>query len=181
MNIRIVTDSTSDLPAELAREKGITVVPAYVHFDGETYRDRVEIFEDEFYNKLETSSNMPETEPPTPADFANVYRSLAEDADGIISIHISSKLSATYHSAQRGLELAQIDCPVEIIDSQQVTMGLGLLVLAACDYAVYSQISCPGRTYRQSQSPSRLGNVHQTPADDEKRRNRTGWPGAQSS
>jgi len=134
MNIKIVTDSTSDLPVTLAREMGITVVPAYVHFGDIIYRDRVDIFEDEFYEKLETSADMPSTEPPTPEDFAEVYQALSKDADGIVSIHISSKLSATYNSAQRGRDLAQFDCPIEIIDSQLVTMGLGLLVLAAHNY-----------------------------------------------
>jgi len=129
MNIKIVTDSTSDLPAALAREMDITVVPAYVHFGSEAYRDRIDILEDEFYEKLQTATVQPTTEPPTPDDFANVYRLLSQEADGIISIHISSKLSATCNSAQRGRDLAQIDCPIKIIDSQLVTMGLGLLVL----------------------------------------------------
>ncbi|MFC2015053.1 DegV family protein [Chloroflexota bacterium] len=134
MNIKIVTDSTSDLPAALAQEKGITVMPVYVNFGSETYRDRVDIFEDEFYSKLENSSQQPSTEPPTPEDFADVYRSISNEADGIVSIHVSTKLSATCNSAQRGRELANTDCPIEIIDSETVTMGLGLLVLAAQDY-----------------------------------------------
>ena len=131
MNIKIVTDSTADLPSRLAEELGITVVPAYVQFGNEVYRDRVDISEDEFYQKLLSAPVHPTTEPPTPQDFASVYQKLTKEADGIISIHISSKLSATYNSALRAKELIETECPIEVVDSQLVTMGLGLLVMAA--------------------------------------------------
>ena len=135
MKIKIVTDSTADLPPQLAEELGITVVPAYVHFGDEVYRDRVDISEDEFYQRLLSDPIPPSTEPPTPQDFADVYQKLSQDADGIISIHISSKLSATYNSALRGKELLETEFPIEIVDSQSVTMGLGLLVIAANNIA----------------------------------------------
>ncbi|MFC1971948.1 DegV family protein [Chloroflexota bacterium] len=131
MTIKIVTDSTADLPPRLANELGITVVPAYVHFGEDIYRDRIDINEDEFYHKLLHDPIHPNTEPPTPHDFAEVYRNLSQDADGIISIHISSKLSATYNSAILGGKMAETECPIEVIDSQSVTMGLGLLAIAA--------------------------------------------------
>ena len=131
MNIKIVTDSTADLPPRLASELGITVVPAYVHFGDDVYRDRVDISEDEFYRRLLSDPIHPSTEPPSPQDFADVYQKLSQEADGIISIHISSKLSATYNSALRGKELVETECPIEVVDSQLVTMGLGLLTTAA--------------------------------------------------
>ena len=131
MKIKIVTDSTADLPPRLAEEPGITVVPAYVKFRGEVYRDRVDINEDEFYHRLLNDPIHPSTDPPTPQDFADVYRKLSKEADGIISIHISSKISATCNSALRGKELAEVECPIEVVDSKSVTMGLGLLVRAA--------------------------------------------------
>ena len=131
MEIKIVTDSTADLPPRLAEELGITVVPAYVKFRGEVYRDRVEISEDEFYQRLLSDPVHPSTEPPAPQDFANVYQKLSQEADGIISIHVSSKISATCNSALRGKELAEVECPIEVVDSKLVTMGLGLLVMAA--------------------------------------------------
>jgi len=135
MNIKIVTDSTADLPPWLANELGITVVPAYLHFGDDVYRDRVDISEDEFYQRLLHNPVHPSTEPPTPQDFADVYQRLSQDADGIISIHISSKLSATYNSALRGKELVEKECPIEVVDSQLVTMGLGLLTMAVAPTA----------------------------------------------
>ena len=131
MRIKIVTDSTSDLPEQVARELDITIVPAYLRFGTETYRDRIDISEDDFYERLLREPIHPATEPPTPQDFTAIYRRLSEEADAIISIHISSKLSATYNSAIRGKEIAEVNCPIEIVDSQLVTMGLGLLVVAA--------------------------------------------------
>ena len=129
MKIKIVTDSTADLPPRLASEMGITVVPAYVHFGEDIYRDRVDISEDEFYHRLLHDPIHPSTEPPTPQDFADVYRNLSQEADGIISIHISGELSATYNSAILGKKMVETECPIEVIDSQSVTMGLGLLVI----------------------------------------------------
>ncbi|MFC2016167.1 DegV family protein [Chloroflexota bacterium] len=135
MKIKIVTDSTSDLPPRLAEELGITVVPVYVHFGDKVYRDRVDISEDEFYQRLQSDPIHPTTEPPTPQDFAAVYQKLSQDADGIISIHISSKLSATSNSALLAKELVETECPIEVVDSQLVTMGLGLLAMAAATVA----------------------------------------------
>ncbi|MFC1989750.1 DegV family protein [Chloroflexota bacterium] len=131
MTIKIVTDSTADLPPQLAQELGITVVPVYVRFGNEVYRDRVDISEDEFYQRLLSDPNHPSTEPPNPQDFATVYQKLSKEADGIISIHISSKLSATCNSALQGKKLVETECHIEVVDSKLVTMGLGLLVIAA--------------------------------------------------
>ncbi len=135
MALKIVTDSTADLPGGIAGKLGITVVPAYVRFGDEVYRDRVEISEDEFYQRLLSDPIHPSTEPPAPEDFAAVYQKLSPGADGIISIHVSGKLSATCNSALRGKELAGVECPIEVVDSQSVTMGLGLLVAAATSLA----------------------------------------------
>lgn len=135
MTIKIVTDSTSDLPADLARDLGITVVPAYVHFGDKIYRDRVDISEDDFYKRLLRDPIHPHTEPPSPQDFAGVYKRLCGDAEGIVSIHISGKLSATCNAAMRGKELSGTKVPIYVIDSQLVTMGLGLLAITAASYA----------------------------------------------
>ena len=131
MTVKIVTDSTADLPPQLARELGITVVPAYVRFGDEVYRDRVDISEDEFYHRLLHGHIHPTTTQPTPKDFVDVYKNLVGQADGIISIHVSSKLSDTYNSALLGKEFVEKECPIEVIDSKLVTMGLGQLVIAA--------------------------------------------------
>jgi DegV family protein with EDD domain len=102
-----------------------------VRFGDEVYRDRVDISDDEFYRRLLSDPIHPCTEPPTPQDFADVYQRLSQEADGIVSIHISSKLSATFNSALQGRKMIETMCPIEVVDSQLVTMGLGQLVMTA--------------------------------------------------
>lgn len=136
MAIKIVTDSSADLPARLVQELGITVVPLYVRFGEEVYRDRVDITEDEFYRRLLHDPVHPSTVQPTPQDFAEVYQKLSKEADGIVSIHISSKLSGTCNSALRGKEMIEKGCPIEVVDSQMTTMGLGLLDVVAATAAM---------------------------------------------
>lgn len=131
MTIKVVTDSSGDLPPQLVEELGITVVPLYVRFGDKVYRDRVDISEDEFYQRLLHDPVHPSTTQPTPQDFADAYQKLSKEADGIISIHISSKLSGTCSSALQGKELVEKGCPIEVIDSQTVTIGLGLIAMAA--------------------------------------------------
>jgi DegV family protein with EDD domain len=135
MTVKIVTDSSADLPDELVQELGIKVVPLYVRFGEEVYRDRVDITEDEFYQRLEHDPVHPVTIQPGPQDFLEVYRKLAPDADGIVSIHISGKLSGTCNSALMAKEMAETGCPIEVVDTQSVTMGLGLIVIAAAQMA----------------------------------------------
>jgi len=135
MTIKIVTDSSADLPAELVQELGITVVPLYVRFGEEVYRDRVDITEDEFYQRLLHDPVHPSTIQPTPQDFVDVYQKLSPEADGIVSIHISGKLSGTCNSALRGKELVEKACPIEVVDSQMTTMALGLLAIVAATAA----------------------------------------------
>jgi DegV family protein with EDD domain len=135
MAFKIVTDSTPDLPVELITRLNITVVPEYVRFGNQVYRDRLDISEDEFYQRLLHESIYPGTSQPTPQDFADLYRELSKEADGIISIHITGKLSGTCNSALRGKELAGKKCPIEIVDSQLLTMSLGLLVIEAARIA----------------------------------------------
>jgi DegV family protein with EDD domain len=131
MVIKIVTDSTADLPPGVAEELGITVVPLYVRFGDKLYRDRIDISEDEFYDRLVHDPVLPGTSQPTPNDFAFVYRNLAKEADGIISIHISSKLSGTCSSALSGKQLIDSHCPIEVIDSLWTSIALGYLAMRA--------------------------------------------------
>jgi DegV family protein with EDD domain len=135
MTVSIVTDSTADISPELAEKLGITVVPVYVRFGTEVYRDRVDITEDEFYRRLTTDPIHPTTAQPTPQDFADIYMKLAPKTDGIISIHVTSKLSGTYNSALLAARELANQCPIEIIDSQLLTMGLGQLVILASTLA----------------------------------------------
>ena len=135
MTVRVVTDSTADLPARLAEELGITVVPIYVRFGDKVYRDRVDIGEDEFYQRLEQSPVHPSTSQPAPTDFASAYTTLSQETDRIVSIHLSSKVSGTYSSALQGKELAKAKCHIEVVDSRSLSMGLGLIAMAAARLA----------------------------------------------
>jgi DegV family protein with EDD domain len=135
MSIKIVTDSSADLPAKIIEELGITVVPFYVRFGGKVYRDRVDISEEEFYRKLQQESTPPSTTQPSPQDFATVYKRLLKETDSIISIHISSRFSGTVYSANKGKELAEAGSSVEIVDSKTLTMGLGLITMEAARLA----------------------------------------------
>jgi DegV family protein with EDD domain len=135
MPVKVVTDSTADLPDQLVQELGITVVPIYVRFVDKVYRDRVDISEDEFYKRLLHDPVHPNTTQPTPQDFADVYQKLSQEAEGIISIHISSKLSGTYNSALMAKEMIRKGCPLEIIDSQTLSIAMGLIVIQASKMA----------------------------------------------
>jgi DegV family protein with EDD domain len=131
MTVKIVTDSSADLPEELVKALGITVVPLYVRFGDEVLRDRVDISEDEFYQRLTEGSVHPSTTQPSPQDFVDVYQKLAKGADGIVSIHISAKLSGTCSSALQAKGMVAKECSVEVVDSETLSMALGLIVIAA--------------------------------------------------
>jgi DegV family protein with EDD domain len=135
MPVKIVTDSGADLPDQLAEELGIAVVPIYVRFGEEVYRDRVTISEDEFYKRLTHDPVHPSTTQPGPQDFLEVYQKECAGADGIVSIHISGKLSGTYNSALMARDMLEGGCPVEVVDSETLTMSLGLIVIAAAEMA----------------------------------------------
>lgn len=135
MAVKVVTDSTCDIPAPLLRELGITVVPVYVMFGDKAYRDRVDIGEDEFYDKLVHNSVHPTTSVPSPKDFADIYNELAKETDEIVSIHLTSKESGTCNSALLARDLVDKRCRVEVVDSQSISMSLGLLVIAAAKEA----------------------------------------------
>ena len=131
MAVKIVTDSTSDLTPEIAGELDITVVPLYVHFGPEVYRDGIDLTTQDFYRKLAQNKELPTTAAPSPGDFARVYDELAEETDEIITITISSKLSATYDAAVGGKELRKSKARLEIIDSLSAITGLGLITISA--------------------------------------------------
>ena len=135
MSIQIVTDSTSDIPRDLAEELGIRVVPVYVRFNDKVYRDGVDIQSDEFYRMLATSPYHPATSQPTPEDFASVYKEYCDNVDGIISIHVSSKVSGTYNSALIAKKVLGSRRPIEVVDSQFTSAGLALVTMAAARLA----------------------------------------------
>ena len=136
MTIRIVTDSLSDLTSDLIGNLDITLVPLTVLFGHETYLDRVTISTDEFYHRLIHGDIWPASTQPSPQDFANTYEKLAETTNEILVIILSSRLSGTYQSAMAGKNLMKArKCLIEVIDSQTVAGGLGLVVLAVAKEA----------------------------------------------
>lgn len=135
MTIKIVTDSTSDLPPELIKEMDITVVPAYVGFGNKTYKDGVDISQDEVYHKMVTENIPATTSQPPPADFANAFKKLLKESDGIVSIQTTSKLSGLYSSAVQGKDMACGGNRIAVVDSLSTSMGLGLMTLLAARMA----------------------------------------------
>ncbi|MFA4836875.1 MAG: DegV family protein, partial [Dehalococcoidia bacterium] len=109
----------------------MTVVPLVINFGNVSYVDGVDLNADQFYDKLKQSDSLPTTSQPAPADFIRVYRNLAAEAEGIVSIHISKKLSGTYNSAIMGREAVETNCRIEVIDSLTASMGLGLVAIQA--------------------------------------------------
>lgn len=135
MAVKIITDSLSDITSDLAGELGITVVPLTVLFGHESYLDRVTITTDEFYDRLINGTVWPTTTQPTPGAFVEVYRKLSEETNEILVITLSSKLSGTYQSALSAKDMVEDECRIEVIDSQTVAMGLGLIIIAAAQKA----------------------------------------------
>ena len=139
MTIRIVTDSSCDLPTDLVQQYGITVLPCYVVVDDQTFKDGLEIQADEFYRRLQADGRTPTTAQPTPSDFHEVYSDLIGQGDQIISIHVSSKLSGTLNSAEQAKTSLDDSSAVEIIDSHLASIPLGLVVLDAAVLASEEQ------------------------------------------
>ena len=137
MAVRIVTDSTSDFPAQLAHDLNVAVVPLSVIFGNDVYKEGIEITHDLFYDKLVRSKVMPTTSAPSVGDFLAVYEPLLKESDEIVSIHISSKLSATYNNAvQAAQQLADRGARIEVVDSQSVSFGLTFMAAAAARAAM---------------------------------------------
>ncbi|MGE5508894.1 MAG: DegV family protein [Chitinophagales bacterium] len=131
MTVKIVTDSTADLPESLVRKYGVTVVPLNVHFGDEVYQDGVDIWASEFYYKLQNGSSLPKTSQPSPGDFLKVYLELTDDGSEVASLHLSKQFSGTWQSAQMAEEMLEGKGRVAVIDSASASMGLGLIVLDA--------------------------------------------------
>lgn len=139
MVVRIVTDSTADIPVAQAEALNITIVPLTVFFGDEAFLDNVELDNAAFYRKLQESKDLPRTSQPSPAAFEETFtRLINEGADAIISVHLSSKLSGTYQSActaRDGLPEDLKKIPVEIIDSQSISVGMSYPIMEAAKKA----------------------------------------------
>jgi DegV family protein with EDD domain len=135
MNIRIVTDSTCDLPEEIVTQQAITVIPLHINVGDISFLDGVDLSRTEFYTQLPNYESSPKTATPSPESFTQVYNRLANDgAQAILSIHISETLSATINSARIAAEqFTRI--PVTVLDSSQLSLGTGFLVERAAQMA----------------------------------------------
>jgi len=128
----VVTDSTADLPDEWRDRYGIQVVPLKVLFGDETFKDRVDMTDAQFFERLAASSKLPTTSAPSPGEFAEVYAGLAKDYESCISIHIGAQLSATAEAARVGAQSVD-GFQVAVIDSETVTMPMAFLCKVAAE------------------------------------------------
>ncbi len=129
MNIALVTDSTSDIPPDLRERLGVHVVPLYVHFLGDTYKDWEEVRPADIFKGVREGGELPTTSQPSPQDFESAYEAALERAERVLSIHISSKLSGTYQSASIAAE--KFGGRVQVFDSLAASAGIGMMVLRA--------------------------------------------------
>ena len=131
MTVKIVVDSLADLPAQELERYGIEVIPLTVRFGETEFKDGVDLSADEFYRRLEAGDDYPATAVPSIGEFVELYERVGKGASGIISIHVSSKVSGTYNAAVQGAREANAGCPIEVVDSLQASMGIGLMALVA--------------------------------------------------
>jgi DegV family protein with EDD domain len=134
--VRIVTDSACDLSEEEADALGIEVVPLTIRFGNEEFVDREQLSTRQFYEKLASHSELPQTAAPAPGAFATAFEKLrGEGATDVVCINLSSALSATMQAAQNGAAAVASDIPVRVLDSRSITGGLGTIVLRAAEAA----------------------------------------------
>ncbi len=132
--VKVLTDSTSDLSPELIQKYDISVLPLYVSFEDQTFKDGVEMTACELYKKVEKTNKLPKTAAPSPGDFKDFFQVYIDEGYDLIYVGLSSHLSSTYQNAL----LAAGDFPedrIEIIDSLNLSTGIGLQVMKAVDYA----------------------------------------------
>lgn len=145
-SIKIVTDSTSDIPLSVAHELGIEIVPMYIHIGEQIFRAGLDITSDQFYQLAQDGKVKAMTSPPPPVVFEQIYRRLAPDHDSIFSIHLSGRLGPVCRSAQQArARLPASATRIEVIDSKLSSMALGMVVLHAAQAA------------REGASPAEVG------------------------
>ena len=131
--IKIVTDSTIDLPKQIIEENSITVVPLSITIDGKTYVDGIDISPKEFITEMQKSENLPKSSQPPVGEFLEVYNKLTEDGSEVLSIHMTAQMSGTVQSAQTAARMA--DGKVTVINSKYISNALAFQVLEAAKMA----------------------------------------------
>ena len=127
--IALVTDSTSDIPLDMAIKFNINVIPLKVVFGNKEYRDGIDLKPDEFYQKLDSSDSLPTTSLPAPSIFTELYEDLLEYNTDVVSVHLSTGLSGTVNAARLAAE--RFRGKIHVFDSKSISLGVGLLVLEA--------------------------------------------------
>ena len=131
--IKIITDSTLDLPSNLIKEKNIEVLPLLINFGEESYLDGVEINTKEMLDKIANEDILPTTAQVTPNRFEEVFKKYLDEGYKIVTLVLSSDMSGTYQSACIAKNMLDTD-DIVVIDSRNVTSGLGVLALKACEF-----------------------------------------------
>lgn len=131
--MKIITDSSSDLPKDLKDTNDIVVIPLRIEIDGNEYIDGIDLSHNDFYKKMEKSKYLPKTSQPSTGNFLNVYQKFIDADEEIISIHMSSKISGTYEGAI--IAAKEISSNIHVFDSKLGTMGTGLVAVKAAELA----------------------------------------------
>ena len=135
MTVKIVVDSLADLPAEQVERHGIEIIPLTVRFGTTEFKDGVDLTADDFYQRLAAGHDYPATAVPSIGEFVEMYERVGRDADGIISIPVSSKVSGTYNAAVQAKGEVDVGGPIEVIDTYQASMGVGMVAISAAKAA----------------------------------------------
>jgi DegV family protein with EDD domain len=136
VSIRIVTDSSCDLPDSVVTDNNVRIVPLSIRFGDEEFIDREQLTTSEFWARCALQDTLPETAAPAPGQFETVYRELAaEGATGIVVVSLSGGLSATMQSAELASRAVTDTIPVRVVDSRSVSLGVGTSVLACARLA----------------------------------------------
>jgi len=135
MTVAVITDSPSDIPPETIKELDITVVPLYVQFGKESYRDSVDLMGEEFYQKMMHDADYPKTSAPNIGDFLNTFDEIATKTNDMLGVHLGSKISGTLNMAVSAANEADGSYHIELIDTQTTMMGAGLLTIEAAKLA----------------------------------------------
>ena len=135
-SVKIVTDSSCDLPDSLINELNIAIVPLKIRFGDSEFVDRVELSTDQFWEKCRQTDDLPSTAAPAPGAFVEEFQKAAsEGASAVVAIVLSGELSATIDAANQAADMVKDQLEVRVIDSRTVTMGLGSIVVGAAQVA----------------------------------------------
>jgi DegV family protein with EDD domain len=163
-DIAIVTDSTSDIPRDLAERYGIRVVPLTVVHEGVVYRDGIDLTPEQFYPMLEKAKQLPTTSQPSPSQFMDVFGPLLESGKQILSFHLSKVLSGTVNSAKLAARQLAPD-RIHVVDTGSVSFGIAVQAIEAARLAmegfgvsaILEQVARPQEVLRSSVQLEHLG------------------------